>query len=436
MKNKISCCIVALALVFSGCSENLPDMAEVEKGDEAGFFQQVRFNNSECEYTVYYADVPAYIVIGGKVAGVTRLKLVDDYENSIYAYCANLNAYCYEEAEYKCASADDYFQNGEDTKIMAALSYIMNRYGEMETTNPTGFRQMIQGVIWSLIHGYTVTYVENTEGELIKDVVNYICDNIDDILNDYKGISMKGVNTATENGLLMNYGPYKVSENAFLNDVDFQLTFIRNDVDAIFVNDSGEEITLVKIEEPFYLQVPNEVWGDIEFTATASNVEEIWYINDYKFLIDVREDDYQQLFHPIMSLDSWDFFHSCSGSLSIASTETETIMLTELSWNNGNGGGINRFTVDGITLKNSKNYVTPANFDVLITKKPGKNDETAIYTVTERIVAKDNGTYLKEYGIKVALYIDGRWKGYSGVITVNNPGGNDANQQVELERIF
>ena len=44
--------------------------------------------------------------------------------------------------------------------------------------------------------------------------------------------------------------------------------------------------------------------------------------------------------------------------------------------------------------------------------------------------------YLKVYDITVALYNAGVWKGYGGTVTVDNPGGNNANQQVELERIF
>jgi hypothetical protein len=111
-----------------------------------------------------------------------------------------------------------------------------------------------------------------------------------------------------------------------------------------------------------------------------------------------------------------------------------------LNWKNGsgngNGGGINSFTVDGITMKNNKNYVTPVNFDVMVNKTPVKNDETAIYTVTERTVTENSGKYVKGYDIKVAFYKDGVWKGYGGEITVDNPGGNNKNQTVDLLRIF
>jgi len=440
MQSRISYCIIALALVLGGCRENINTTDPVEAEDELEFVKIDRLNSSECEYTVHYSDVTAYVAIDGVWVGVMRFDLTDDDGNTIHAYCANLNDPCYDEARYKCASADDYFKNGEETKIMAALTYIMNHYGEMETTNPKGFFQMVQCVIWKIIHDCEINVIDNELGEIIKEAINHIYDNIDDITTDYQGVSIKSADTATEDGLFVNYGPYQISENALLTDVDFQLTFDQNDVDAIFVNDLGEKITLVKPEAPFYLRAPSDVFGDVEFTATATTTEELWYVNDFLFFVDVREGDYQQLFHPIMSLDTWDSFHTCSGNLTIMSTEpepeSETITLTELSWNNGNGSGINRFTVDGITLKNNKNCVTPVNFDVLITKTPAKNDETAIYTTTERTVTKNNGLYVKEYEIKVALYNGGVWKGYGGIITVDNPGGNDANQQIKLERIF
>ena len=464
---KIIYSIVALALLISACSKDLPNyQAEDEpykdlpNQEEEFDLDIVRLNNSECEYTVY-SDGLAAIVIDGRLEYVTRFKLVDDYGNTIHAYCANMEAPCHERARYKCASADDYFKDDAETKIIAALTYIMNQYGWLETANPNGFRQMVQSIIWRIIHGYEVSFVDNEDGEIIKDVINHIYDNIDDISNDYRaGVTMEGDNTGVEDGLFVNYGPYYVSENALLTEVDFHLTFSSNGVNAIFVDETGLEITQVKPEEPFYLRVSDDAFGDVIFTAAASTIEELWYVNDFLFFIDVREGDYQQLFHPVMSQEASIYFYSCEGYLTITSKEPEPepepkpepepepepkpepepeieiITLTKLSWNNGNNGGINSFTVNGISLKNGKNYVPPANFDALVTKTPGKNDETAIYTVTERTISENNGKYLKVYDLKVALYIGGVWKGYCGTISVDNPGGNNANQQVDLERYF
>jgi|GEM_PF-3315393 len=120
----------------------------------------------------------------------------------------------------------------------------------------------------------------------------------------------------------------------------------------------------------------------------------------------------------------------------------EKVVITNLNWNNGNtsdknganGAGINQFKVDNVTLKNNKNYVTPANFNTAVNKIPGKNDATQIYTVTERTV-NENGKYVKVYDVKVAFYAAGIWKVYEGTITVDNPGGNDNNQKIDLLRI-
>ncbi|MDR1992347.1 MAG: hypothetical protein LBQ98_02440 [Nitrososphaerota archaeon] len=117
--------------------------------------------------------------------------------------------------------------------------------------------------------------------------------------------------------------------------------------------------------------------------------------------------------------------------------DSEQIMITSLSWNNGNDGGINQFSINGITLKNNKNYVTPANFDAIVAKTTfDKTDNTEIYTVTKTTVTDNDGQYVKVYDIKVALCQDGAWKGYSGSITVDNPGGNNKNQQTDLARFF
>jgi hypothetical protein len=103
--------------------------------------------------------------------------------------------------------------------------------------------------------------------------------------------------------------------------------------------------------------------------------------------------------------------------------------ITNVSWNNGNGNGngegINQLTVNGMTLKNSKNFVDPKNFDAAMAKAVlTKNDPTPLYTVTERTV-DSNGPYGKVYDIKIALFEAGAWKVYEGQLVVDNPGGNE-----------
>ncbi|MDR1992223.1 MAG: InlB B-repeat-containing protein [Nitrososphaerota archaeon] len=119
----------------------------------------------------------------------------------------------------------------------------------------------------------------------------------------------------------------------------------------------------------------------------------------------------------------------------------DELVMTGINWNNGNangnGDGINQFSVNGVTLKNNKNYMTSADFDTAVQKTPVKNDATALYTVDERTVLCSNGSYVKVYDVRVALFVAnaGTWKIYGGTIEVDNPGGNNANQTVILSLI-
>ena len=445
MKSRFFCSLAALALVFSACNKDLMNQAEEENGANA-----IRLKGLESEYTVH-SDGLDYAVINEDIVAITRFKLVDDDGNTEFAYCADMETPCYEGARYKVVSADGYFKNNEDAKIMAALTYMMNEYGWLEADNPNGYRQITQCIIWKIIHDCDVATIYNEEGEIIKEALKHIYDNIGEITEDYiTSVTMQGENTAVEDDDFVNYGPYQVSENVFLADIAFDLTFVRGGDDAIFVDETGEEITRVYPADPFYVRVAADVLGEFEFTATASATEELCYVDDFRFFIDVRDvdfptsHDFQPLFQPLTNPEARIYFYSCSKNFTITEPgdepEPEIITLTGLSWNNGNGNGngdgINQFTVNGITLKNNKNYVLPAIFDAKVTQTPGKNDVTAIYTVTERIVSNNGGEYVKVYDIKVALYEDGAWKGYGGTITVDNPGGNDKNQQVDLTRIF
>jgi hypothetical protein len=112
---------------------------------------------------------------------------------------------------------------------------------------------------------------------------------------------------------------------------------------------------------------------------------------------------------------------------------SNTVVITGINWNNGagngNGDGINQFTVDGITLKNNKNNVTPAVFDAEIAGTTPK--VSAIYCVDERTVDNTNG-YTKVYAVRVAFFKGGEWVVYAGEIPVGNPGGNDKNLNYKL----
>ena len=73
----------------------------------------------------------------------------------------------------------------------------------------------------------------------------------------------------------------------------------------------------------------------------------------------------------------------------------------------------------------------PAEFESRIA---GAGTDVPFYTVLERTIAV-NGAYVKVYDIKVGIYQGGEWKVYLGTITVDNAGGNDAMQKVDLIQI-
>jgi len=145
----------------------------------------------------------------------------------------------------------------------------------------------------------------------------------------------------------------------------------------------------------------------------------------------------------IITDDYWEGGGMNKPQLYVELKPVEKITASELNWNNGNtsnknganGAGLISFSVDGVTLRNNKNYVTPENFSAAIAKTTlGKNDNTQIYTVTDRSVTK-NGKYVKIYEVRVGLYQNGAWNVYSGKIIVDNPGGNDDKQIIDLVRV-
>ena len=254
-----------------------------------------------CEYHIY-TDGVASAIIDGNLVGITRFRLVDDCENIEHAYCADMNTPCYEGARYKCAVAD-HFKNDEPTKIMAAFTYIMNRHKSMETTNVHGYRQMIQSVIWRIIHGYPVDHIYNTEGPFIMSTINHVYNNIGAITAAYREPIVITGNATEANGL---FGPFKIADNIIINDVVFNLS--GNNIE--FVNPSGTKITQAKADEQFYVRVPVGTTGEIKFNASAA--QQMWYVDNYNFYIDMRDDshpfNYQPLIQEVVSSDALPFF--------------------------------------------------------------------------------------------------------------------------------
>ena len=273
MKNKIQKGVISIMLVLMMIVGTFAAMP-------------ITVNAAEGEYKVGYSDL-VKVIIDGKEEHVTRFTLTDDGGNVIYAYCVNMDLPCFSSSTYKLVSASDYFKNGEDKQIMAALTYIAYNYGSMETTNPNGYSQLIQCVIWRIIHGYDVSYIENVDGAIIRDVVNHIYDNIDDITKDYQtSVTLQGIGDVfRQEADYTYYGPFSVSENTILANVDFTLAFTQGGASAAFVTENGTPITKVKPGEQIYVRIPGGVSGDFKFDATASATQELKYVYDFQFFI-------------------------------------------------------------------------------------------------------------------------------------------------------
>ena len=111
--------------------------------------------------------------------------------------------------------------------------------------------------------------------------------------------------------------------------------------------------------------------------------------------------------------------------------DSDVIVVSNLNWNNGNQSGINSFMIDGMTLKNNKNYMELEDFNIATMQEMKK--VPALFTVIEKNIENNNG-YEKEYVIKVALYKNGIWVLYNGSLIVNNEGGKEKDKTFELTK--
>ena len=449
MKTKIFSVMLSLTLIFSACNDKPIDFVNPDDNVSANARGATKTSTGK-QYILLTTNF-ATITVDDEQKAITRFKLVNtvDPDDIEYAYCAHMNVYCYENSIYQAVSAEKYFTNGEDEQLMAVLSYAIHHYGWLETDHPTGYDQLLQSIVWSVIHGCEVTDISNDEADILEMYNDSFANFDKPVADPYETVvTMEGAGSAKTGAGFTDYGPFWVSENDLLENISFTLTLAEGDESAVFVID-GDETTQAKPGEPFYLRVPAGLTGDFKFTADAATTQDISFVSDYNFYVDIRdlneEDEfdgvpsYQPVIQPLPDVETRQYSYACSGAFTVSEQPIETIVITGVNWNNGNGNGngdgINQLTVNGVTLKNNKNYVTPDHFDVAVIQAPDKNEPAAIYTVLERTVTQ-NGTYQKVYDVKVALYENGFWKGYAGTITVDNPGGNNQNQAIVLERIF
>ena len=306
--------VLVLGVILAGCTDLTSPVGTptARNGFELGH-----------EFTYVGNDGGQYVWIDGVEHYVVRFRLDDGQGNVVYAYCVNMNVSTSVGVKYKVSSASEYFTNGEDVQIKAALTYIYNNYGDWPIAK---LNQLIQATLWRLVHGYNVTAINGDDGTILG-IINYICDNIENLTTDYStSVTMEGTAIANPDAAFVNYGPYNVSENELLADVEFDLTFDNGGSFAVFVDEFGAEIDKVLPGELFYVRVAGDVSGYFKFTAKASVERELQYVSDYYFFEGVSA-DVQQLFQPLMQplfqpLFDTEIevnFYSCSADFTIES---------------------------------------------------------------------------------------------------------------------
>ena len=308
--------MLVLGLILAGCSDFMSPIGGApssRNGFELGH-----------EFTYDRTENGTTVLVNGKLVSTVKFILVDDQGNEVFAYCVNINLPTGPGAKYKLASASSYFQNGEDTRIKAALTYIYNNYGDGDWPEAK-LNLLIQATLWRLVHDDLVMGVYGSFNQDMLDIVNFICENIDNLVTDYStSVTMEGTAIANPDEPFINYGPYNVSENELLKDVEFALSFDNGGAFAVFVDEFGTEIDKVLPGEQFYVRVAGDVTGYFKFTATASTERELWYVSDYYFFEGI-EPNTQQLFQPLMQpllqplFDSEIevSFYSCSAEFSV-----------------------------------------------------------------------------------------------------------------------
>jgi len=331
--------LLALGLILAGCTVPTAPVGAPGARDVAGTGLELGQ-----VFTLQYGG-GATVYIDGTAHNVVRFDLVDDEGHVVAtAYCANMDVYCSYGDKYQLVSASDYFKNGEDLQLKAALTYIENNYGYLKDSNLNGYNQLVQAVTWNIINHYAVTGISGDDANgTLFNAATYIISHLDNLMNDYSistNVTMEG--TGAANGNL--YGPFNVSENAVLADVDFVLTFDQGGDSAKFVDAQGMEIPSVKPGEAFYVQVADGASGDFHFTANASLSKQYYYMDDFLLFLNVEDAArmdgqvkfqplyqpvFQPLFQPLFSPNIKTYDYTCSGKFTITPAADQGIINIE-----------------------------------------------------------------------------------------------------------
>ena len=169
----------------------------------------------------------------------------------------------------------------------------------------------MQTVAWRIIHSTVFLQINNTQGAFILNAVNYIYNNIDKITADYNaGVVITG-DEIFQNG---RFGPFKIAENILFNDIEFDLSGEH----AEFENQAGGKVNKVKPGEQFFVRGTDK---NFKFIVTASESQQVGYIDDHRFYIEINDDkppySYQPLFQEIANPEPRTYFYTAHRYLTI-----------------------------------------------------------------------------------------------------------------------
>ncbi|MDR1991944.1 MAG: hypothetical protein LBQ98_00325, partial [Nitrososphaerota archaeon] len=320
IRNKFLSTIIVLALVVSCFAATLQPTSAA---DDSVYTLREWVNNTGSTNTIHYTNG------GSTAASSTLMKLVDQYNNVIYAVCVNQKITTNLGVKYQMVDLENY--NGltltQKNQVLAVLNYVSIIYG---LENAKGIA-LAQTVIWRIIHP-DIAYINPQAGIGITraEIDDVYARRFDLPINYDIAITMQGTgNKVYENTNYAYYGPFNISYDHALKDIDFTLSFTAGGANAAFTNTNYNTITRVKPGVNFYVRIPISLTeANISFNATASKAVNV--VTGVKFLVSVGSNSqplvvYQPLVQPLVNPNGKLYTYSCSGGFSFAHRGSLTV---------------------------------------------------------------------------------------------------------------
>ncbi|MCL2431643.1 MAG: hypothetical protein FWD10_03660, partial [Candidatus Bathyarchaeota archaeon] len=253
-------------------------------------------------------------------ASSTLMKLQDQYGDVIYAVCVNQKVTTNIGVRYEMVDLENYaaLNQAQKDQILAVLNYVSINYG-LETAKGTA---LAQTVVWRIIHP-DISYIIPQPGVgITRADIDEVFAHRFDLATQYNiDVTMQGTaDKITEDANYAYYGPFSVSYNYALADIDFDLTFTEGS-NAIFTNTNYATIQKVKPGVPFYVGVPiTTTDATYSFNATAS--KSVNLITGMKFLVSVGSSSqpllvYQPLVQPLVNPNGERYTYNCNYSFRV-----------------------------------------------------------------------------------------------------------------------